>query len=58
MLSKELPQLNVLFVSGHAEGLIAPRGFLPSGVHFLVKPFSRADLVAKIEFISNSGLPS
>ena len=39
-----------------AEALIAERGFLHSGVHFLAKPFSRDDLVAKIESISNSGL--
>ncbi|HTM45471.1 MAG TPA: ATP-binding protein [Polyangiaceae bacterium] len=50
-LSKRWPRLKVLFVSGHAEGLIAQRGMLRPGTHFLAKPFSQQALIAKVAHI-------
>jgi len=42
------PGLKVLFISGYAEDVIAHHGILNSGVHFLAKPFSSAELRTKI----------
>jgi CheY-like chemotaxis protein len=50
-LKRRSPQLKVLFVSGHAEGLIAQRGMLSPGTHFLAKPFTRDVLLAKVDQI-------
>jgi PAS domain S-box-containing protein len=50
-LREQLPGIKVLFVSGHAEGLIAQRGMLRPGTHFLPKPFTQQDLLAKVEQI-------
>jgi PAS domain S-box-containing protein len=50
-LREQLPGIKVLFVSGHAEGLIAQRGMLRPGTHFLAKPFTQQVLLAKVEQI-------
>jgi PAS domain S-box-containing protein len=50
-LREHLPSIKVLFVSGHAEGLIAQRGMLRPGTHFLAKPFTQQVLLAKVEQI-------
>jgi signal transduction histidine kinase/CheY-like chemotaxis protein len=42
------PDLAVLFVSGHAEDVIAHHGVLDPGVHFLAKPFTPAALQEKV----------
>ena len=63
---KELrPNLKVIFVSGHTADAITHRGVLDCGVVFLPKPFSPAELAAKVrdvlatpsEPIVNCGLP-
>jgi two-component system cell cycle sensor histidine kinase/response regulator CckA len=43
-----LPNLKVLFVSGHTADVITHRGVLNSGVAFLPKPFSPDELAAKV----------
>jgi PAS domain S-box-containing protein len=41
------PHLRCLFMSGYTADVIGGRGMLSPDVHFIQKPFSRADLVAK-----------
>lgn len=36
-------------MSGYTANVIAHHGVLDEGVHFIAKPFSAADLVAKVE---------
>ncbi len=42
------PQLRVLFMSGYTANVIAHRGVLDAGVHFVQKPFSREELAARV----------
>ncbi|MBU1172337.1 MAG: response regulator [Proteobacteria bacterium] len=41
------PNLKVLFMSGYTANVIAHRGVLEDGVHFISKPFSKKDLAVK-----------
>ncbi|MDR9502579.1 MAG: response regulator, partial [Desulfurivibrionaceae bacterium] len=45
------PDLNTLFMSGYTADIIAQRGVLGDGVHFMQKPFSRKDLAHKVHKI-------
>jgi signal transduction histidine kinase/CheY-like chemotaxis protein len=47
-LRERRPRMKLLYLSGHAEELIATRGALHPGVHFLAKPFSREALLGKV----------
>ncbi len=47
-LTARLPQLKCLFMSGFTADVIARQGILDGNVHFIQKPFSAADLAAKI----------
>jgi PAS domain S-box-containing protein len=42
------PDLRCLFMSGYTADIIAGRGVLEEGVHFIQKPFSTANLAVKI----------
>jgi len=42
------PEVKCLFMSGYTADLIAHRGVLDQGVHFLQKPFSTRDLAFKV----------
>jgi PAS domain S-box-containing protein len=42
------PALNVLFMSGYTANVIAHRGILDEGVHFIQKPFSNRELALKV----------
>ena len=42
------PGLKCVFMSGYPANVIARQGILEDGVHFIQKPFSMADLDAKI----------
>ena len=42
------PDLPTLYMSGHTESVIENHGILKTGIHFLQKPFSLADLNQKI----------
>jgi len=42
------PNLKVLFTSGYTENAIVHHGRLDAGVHFLSKPYRRAELAAKL----------
>ncbi|MCL4203202.1 MAG: response regulator [Pirellulaceae bacterium] len=47
-LSSRCPNLKCLFMSGYTANAIAHHGVLEAGLHFIQKPFSSADLAAKI----------
>jgi two-component system cell cycle sensor histidine kinase/response regulator CckA len=42
------PNLECLFMSGYTANVIAHRGILEEGVHFIHKPFSMKDLIGKV----------
>jgi two-component system, cell cycle sensor histidine kinase and response regulator CckA len=42
------PELQTLFMSGYTANVIAHHGVLDKDVHFIQKPFSKADLAAKV----------
>jgi CheY-like chemotaxis protein len=42
------PELRVIFMSGHTADVIARRGVLDEGRHFIQKPFSREKLARKV----------
>ena len=42
------PGIKVLFMSGYTSNVIAHRGVLEQGVHFIQKPFSMKDLAQKV----------
>jgi FixJ family two-component response regulator len=42
------PGIKVLFMSGYTSNVIAHRGVLEKGVHFIQKPFSMKDLAQKV----------
>lgn len=47
-LRAECPGIRTLFMSGYTSNVIAHRGVLEDGVHFMQKPFSLAELAAKV----------
>lgn len=47
-LHKVYPKLKTLYMSGYTADVIAHRGVLEEGVHFIQKPFSKQDLARKI----------
>jgi PAS domain S-box-containing protein len=46
--------LKVLFISGYTSDVIAQRGVLDEGMHFLSKPFTRDDLARKVREVLES----
>ncbi len=54
-LQERLPRLRTLFMSGYTANVIAHRGVLDPGVHFLQKPFSRSDLARKVREALDAG---
>ena len=47
-LQQRVPDLGVLFMSGYTETAIVQNGALESGLHFLAKPFTPAELLARV----------
>jgi len=47
-IKKVHPDLKILFMSGYTADVIARRGILEKGMHFIQKPFSRGELAAKV----------
>ena len=47
-LRRERPDLKTLFMSGYTADVIARRGVLDQGVHFVQKPFTLRDLAVKV----------
>jgi PAS domain S-box-containing protein len=48
------PGIKVLFMSGYTANIIAHRGVLKDGVHFIQKPFSMRDIARKIREVTRS----
>ncbi len=53
-LRATFPHLKVLFVSGYANAPFSGQGLLPSGAHFLAKPFVLKELSAKVRAVLDS----
>ena len=45
------PGLRVLYMSGYTANVIAHRGILDKGVHFIQKPFNKRDLAKKVKAV-------
>lgn len=48
-LLEESPSLKTLFISGYTAEFIAQKGVLGEGMHFLPKPFTRAEVARKVK---------
>jgi PAS domain S-box-containing protein len=48
LMQSRYPSIKRLFMSGYTANVIAHRGVLDKGIHFIQKPFSRRDLAAKV----------
>ncbi len=49
------PKIKVLYMSGYTANVIAHRGILDEGIHFLPKPFTKKDLADKVHQIIKTG---
>ncbi|MGQ9922121.1 MAG: PAS domain S-box protein, partial [Desulfobacca sp.] len=47
-IQRRYPECRTVFVSGYTANVIAQRGIIESGVHFLAKPFTLQDLAVKV----------
>jgi len=45
------PAMKCLYMSGYTANMIAHRGILEKGVHFIAKPFGREDLAGKVRLV-------
>jgi CheY-like chemotaxis protein len=50
------PDLKHLYISGYTADIVTRQGVLDEGLNFLQKPFTRADLVAKVREVLDSGV--
>lgn len=50
-LQMAYPQLRCLFMSGYTANVIAHRGVLKEGVHYVQKPFSKKELAIKVRAV-------
>jgi two-component system cell cycle sensor histidine kinase/response regulator CckA len=61
-LQQRVPDLGVLFMSGYTQTAIVQNGALESGLQFLAKPFTPAELLARVREVlaarSSSTLPA
>jgi PAS domain S-box-containing protein len=53
-LKSYLPELKCLFMSGYTGEVIADRGVLNEGIHFIQKPFSKRDLAIRVREVLDS----
>jgi two-component system, cell cycle sensor histidine kinase and response regulator CckA len=53
-VTKEKPEMRVLFMSGYSDEAVARHGILEPGLAFLQKPFSRDALVRKVRDVLDS----
>ena len=57
-LTADRPDMKCLFISGYSADVIAHRGILEEGVHFLAKPFSREVIARKVREVLNGSVSS
>ncbi len=48
---KSKPEIRVIFTSGHAENIIAQKGIIAEGLHFIAKPAPPRELLIKIRTV-------
>jgi len=48
------PDIKILFMSGYSEDVIAQRGVVEGGIHFMEKPFSALGLAQKVRSVLDS----
>jgi signal transduction histidine kinase len=53
-VGRRFPRARVLYVSGYAENAVARSGILDAGVQLMSKPFSAADLLARVRGLIDS----
>ncbi len=53
-VTKKLPDIKTLFMSGYASDYIAESGVLESDIHFISKPFSPRELALKVRKVLDS----
>jgi PAS domain S-box-containing protein len=51
-LSAQRPGMKVLYMSGYPDGVIAKHGFLEAGISILRKPFTKEELILRIEDVT------
>ncbi|MBU1410857.1 PAS domain S-box protein [Myxococcota bacterium] len=56
-LVRRFPHLRTLFMSGYTANVIAHRGMLDEGIHFLQKPFSKQDLAVRLREVLDDPNP-
>ncbi|MBM4164470.1 MAG: PAS domain S-box protein [Lentisphaerae bacterium] len=54
-LTEKYPRMKCLFISGYTANVIAHRGILEEGVHFLAKPFTRDVMARKVYEVLKGG---
>jgi two-component system, cell cycle sensor histidine kinase and response regulator CckA len=54
-MEKKYKTIKTLFVSGYTSDIVAKRGVLEEGMHFLQKPFTRLALLKKVKELLQSG---
>jgi len=55
-LKSPYPDLKIVFMSGYTADIIAHRGVLETGGHFISKPFSRKDLATSVRKVLDQAL--
>jgi len=53
-LTRERPDMRVLFVSGYAEGAMSPQGVLDDGIALLAKPYDIGELAQRVRDLLES----
>jgi len=53
-IEKVRPGIRTLYMSGYSAEILAPKGIVPEGTHFIRKPFALADFAAKIREVMGS----
>lgn len=58
VIERERPEIKVLFMSGYTSDLVAQRGVIEEGTHFIQKPFDMNSLAEKIREALEDGASS
>jgi two-component system cell cycle sensor histidine kinase/response regulator CckA len=53
-ITKTRPEIKTIFMSGYSANVLAPRGVLNKGIHFLQKPFTFDELAKKVREVLKS----